>query len=253
MNTLKPVSRTNLSEQVALQIVQMISAARWKPGEKLPAESQLCKVFQVGRSSLREALKSLAFVGVVRMRAGEGTYVEETPSKFIDRVLAHGLLNTQKDVDDLSETRIALETELVALCAERATAEDLQGLGDLVKVMHGPLPGGNEQFLDLDVRFHLSIATASKNPVLSQLLQTIRDLLKELITKSLQVPGSREVACTQHSAILEAIRQRNPRKARTAMRNHLRTFQRAYKIILEASGPGRKPEEYSMATPERGK
>lgn len=246
IRTLKPVSRTSLSERVAIEIMRMISTSQWKEGEKLPSEAELCKAFQVGRSTLREALKSLAFVGVVRGRPGEGTYVVGGPTKFIDRVLAQGQLNTEKDVNDLCETRIALETELAALCAERRTAENLQDLESLMQRMQGPLPEGEKQFLDLDVMFHLSIAAGSKNPLLTQLLQTIRGQLQELIMRSLQIPGSRDVACAEHSAIFDAIRQRNQHKARNAMRHHLHTFQKAYKICLEAASANRKPEEYSL-------
>jgi len=241
MNTLKPVSRQSLSEQVAWQVVHMISAGRWKQGEKLPSEADMCKVFQIGRSTLREALKSLAFVGVIRMRAGEGTYVAENPSKFIDRILAHGLLRTEKDVANLCETRAALETELAALCAERATPEDLQDIESFVRQMHGPVPVGDDQFVTSDMLFHFAIAAGSKNQVLSQLLQTIRNLLAESITLGLEVPGAREQACQEHAAILKAIRQRSPQEARAAMSYHLKRTLERYKHIKEAPVEGLDP------------
>ena len=82
---LKPVSRTTLSEQVAKQLASEIESGRWKPGEKLPSEADLCRVFNVGRSSLREALKSLSFIGLISIRAGGGSYVADERSKYIDR------------------------------------------------------------------------------------------------------------------------------------------------------------------------
>lgn len=252
METLKPLARANLSERVAIEIMQKILTSHWKEGQKLPSEAELCKAFQIGRSTLREALKSLAFVGVVQGRHGEGTYVVGGPTKFVNRMLAHGLLNADNDIDNIYEARIALETELAALCAERRTTDDLQNLERLIKEMRGPLPGGNEQFLNLDITFHLSIAAGAKNPILNQLLETIRNLLREFITGSLQIPRSREVACKEHTAIVRAIRQRNPRKASTAMRHHLQTFQKAYKICLEAASANKKPEEYSLTEPKRG-
>ena len=244
MNHLRPVSRFTLSEQVATQIVSAISTGRWKPGDRLPSESELCLALHIGRLTLREALKSLAFVGVVHMRAGDGTYVADGPSKFLDRVFTHGLLNTEKDVDDLWETRMVLETELAALCAERATDSDRADLHRLIGQMKEVTgPGREEQFLALDLQFHLSIAAYSKNQVLAQLLRTIRELLRELIMKSLQVPGNLELAYAEHLAILEALEQRNPSNARKAMRHHLRTFQQQYKILHQALHPkGDSPE-----------
>src|SRR5450755_2788750 len=108
--SLKPVSRTTLSEQVALQLASELKAKRWKPGEKLPSEAELCKVFHVGRSTLREALKSLSFVGMIRMRAGGGSYVSEQRSRYMDGpFLAKGALNTEEDINDLCEARLLLE------------------------------------------------------------------------------------------------------------------------------------------------
>jgi GntR family transcriptional repressor for pyruvate dehydrogenase complex len=231
MTELKPVFRVTLSQQVATQIAGMISAGRWKPGEKLPSEAALCQTFHVGRSTLREALKSLAFIGLVRMKAGEGTYVADGSTKFLENAFAQGLLTTEKDIEDLCETRLLLETELVALCAQRASDSDLQKIAALVEAMQESLSQGEEAFLPLDVQFHIAIADASQNQVLAQLLRTIRELLREVVMKSQKVPGARELAYAQHREILEALKQRNPRKARVAMREHLQTFQRGLMVM----------------------
>ena len=235
MRTLKPISRTTLSEQVGVQLIRMISAGRWKPGQRLPSEIELCRAFNIGRSTLREALKSLAFVGMVRMRAGDGTFVAEGFSKIVDRVLSHGLLHTEKDVNDLWETRMVLESELAALCAQRATNEDLVNLERLVNAMRRSATRGGEGFQELDVEFHLTIAACAKNQVLAQLLRTIRDLVQELIIKTQQIPGAPELAYRHHRAIFQALKQRNPRKARAAMRTHLHAFEQRFRILARAS------------------
>jgi len=67
---LKPVSHTTLSEQVALQLATELAAKRWQPGDNLPSEAELCRAFNVGRSTVREALRSLAIIGMIRTRAG---------------------------------------------------------------------------------------------------------------------------------------------------------------------------------------
>jgi DNA-binding FadR family transcriptional regulator len=122
---LRAVERVTLGEQVALQLAEMIAERRWKTGEKLPPEMELCAALNVGRSTLREGLKSLAFIGMVRMRAGDGTYVAEPARGLLDRILAKGLLKTEKDLADVCETRMILEIELAGLAAEPATAEDV--------------------------------------------------------------------------------------------------------------------------------
>lgn len=231
---LKPVSRTTLSEQVAMQLASELAARRWKPGEKLPSEAELCKVFKVGRSTLREALKSLAFIGMIRMRAGGGSYVAEQRSKYMDGpLLAKGVLNTEKDVNDLSEARLMLETEVAGLCAQRATEQDLDSLEKIVSEMKTAIDKGGKGFRELDLSFHLAIAAASKNQIMADLLRHIREGLQEMITKSLLLPAGMELAYKQHRAILEVLKQRNPEKARKAMRTHLRAFQRGYKVLFQ--------------------
>jgi len=233
ISPLKPVSRTTLSEQVAVQLAAEVAAKRWQPGDKLPSEAELCRAFNVGRSTLREALKSLAFVGIIRMRAGGGSYVAERPSKYVNRpLLARGILNTEKDVTDLSEARLVLETELASLCARRVTRRELATLEDLTRKMKVAKDEDRAKFQQLDLEFHLSIAGSSKNEVLAELLGHIRGALQELIRKSLLLPNGMDLACKQHEKILEALKQRNPAAARKAIRAHLSAFQRGYKVLL---------------------
>jgi GntR family transcriptional regulator, transcriptional repressor for pyruvate dehydrogenase complex len=230
---LKPVSRTTLSEQVALQLAEELAAKRWQPGDKLPSEAELCRAFNVGRSTLREALKSLAFVGLIRMRAGGGSYVAERSSEFTKgRLLAEGVLTTQADVREFSEARLIIETELAGLCAQRASRRDLAILEDLVRKMDAAKNEDGVRFQQLDLNFHLSIASASKNRVLAELLGNIRGSLQELIRKSLLLPRGMELACGQHQKILSALKQRNPEKARKAIRTHLTAFQQGYKALF---------------------
>jgi len=120
MPTLKAVSRVTLGEQVAAQLADQITEGRWRPGDKLPSESELCATLHIGRSTLREALKSLAFIGLVQMRPGEGTYVLDGTQLLVDRIRTRGLLKSEKDLQDVGEARMILETELAALAAERA-------------------------------------------------------------------------------------------------------------------------------------
>jgi len=236
MSQLRAVERVTLAEQVAVQIAEMIGARRWNTGEKLPPEADLCAALNVGRSTLREALKSLAFIGMVRMRPGDGTYVAEPSRGILHRILAIGLLKTEKDLGDVCETRMILETELAALAAERATTGDVELLERLIAKGGQILNENPHSYTEVDLEFHLAIARASQNKLLPHILTGIRALLFEWIAKSQEVPGLRENAHEQHKRIFQVISERDPEAARKEMHAHLEAFQRAYKLL------GRLPE-----------
>jgi GntR family transcriptional repressor for pyruvate dehydrogenase complex len=231
MSTLKPVSRVTLAEQVAGQISDQIAEGRWKPGEKLPTEAELCTALRIGRSTLREALKSLAFVGMVQMRPGEGTYVIQKSRLLIDRIMARGALKTDQELQDVGELRLILEGEIAALAAERALPEDLEKLESIVCAMTASIESGGRNYVDLDVEFHLAISQCAKNQMLYQLLSPIRGVLTEWISKSQELPGIQENAHRQHVKILSAIRSRNPEKARHAMKTHLHTCEKTFSLL----------------------
>jgi len=236
MGPLKPVSRTTLSEQVAMQLAAELEAKRWAPGEKLPSEAELCKVFNVGRSTLREALKSLSFIGMIRMRAGGGSYVADQRSKYLEGplALAKGMLNTEKEVNDFCEARLLIETEIAGLCAQRATSQDFRNLEKIVREMKVIADDDGKAATNLDMNFHMTLAAAAGNNVLTELLKHIRGGLQEFIERSLVLPAGSDLAYKQHRALLEVLRQRNPSTARKAMRTHLRAFQRGYKVLFKS-------------------
>lgn len=219
----------------------MVTAGKWRPGDRLPPEVELCKILHIGRSTLREALKSLAFVGLVEMRHGEGTFVAGGTDHLLDRILAKGLIRSEKTVADVCEARIVLETELVALSAERITDAEITVLKDLVDLMGDHLEAEDSLFEDLDLEFHLQIAASSKNPILQQVMNPIRDLVREWIKKSQQFPGLRVNAHVQHQAILDALIQRKPDRARKMMREHLQTFLRAVSLLENSAAPEANP------------
>jgi GntR family transcriptional regulator, transcriptional repressor for pyruvate dehydrogenase complex len=231
MSTLRPVSRVTLGEQVAAQLSDQIAEGRWKPGEKLPSESELCFAMSIGRSTLREALKALAFVGMVQMRPGEGTYVIEGSGLLIERIMARGLLKTDKELQDVGEVRLLIEGETAALAAERAGPSDLDKLNALMEEMTASLTGIGREFVDLDVEFHIAIAQGAKNQMLYELLSPIRGVLKEWISKSQELPGIKENAHRQHAKILAAIRRREPDKAKHEMRAHLQTCEKMFSLL----------------------
>lgn len=234
MRNLKPVNRSTLGEQVALQIIQLIAKRKWPPGYRIPSEADLCATLQVGRSTIREALRSLAFVGIIRIVNGGGSYVSDERSDLIHHVFNQGLLSSEVDIRNLTEVRVSLECQSASLCAERRTDGNLESLNDLVKSMELSAREKAEDFLSLDLEFHMTIAEASQNILLSKMLSTIRDLLIEYISKSQQLRGARKRAAREHQLILDAIKNQDSQRASEFMRQHLEKFFHEF-VLLETS------------------
>jgi DNA-binding FadR family transcriptional regulator len=222
ISPLQPVVRETLVEQVSTRLIELIAASHWKQGERLPAEPLLAKELGIGRSTLREAINSLTFLGILQVRRGEGTFVGNGSTRLLDRCPVSGLLRTDFDLDHIGDARILLECELVARCAQKATEADLAKLAELEKRMEDTRELSTAAFTELDLTFHIRIAEAAGNPVLEQLFRTTRGLLQEWILRSQKNTQARGVAQRGHSEILAALRKRDAAKARKAMEKHLR-------------------------------
>ncbi|MDE3000832.1 MAG: FadR/GntR family transcriptional regulator [Gemmatimonadota bacterium] len=221
-----PVRRTSLSDEIVGQIIDLISRDVLKPGDRLPPERSLCKQFDVGRTSLREALRTLAVMGILEARVGEGTFVSDNTGRYLEKSLSWGLLLDPKEVSDLVETRLMLESRNAFLAAERATEADLRELDRTIRGIEASRDRSDE-FLEFDVQFHLAVARATQNSILRNLLVMIRNYLQEWIRASLEEPATHtaevraRMSVEEHGKILRAIRKRDAEAAQRAMEEHI--------------------------------
>lgn len=222
---MRPVQRTSVSDAIIAQITDLIERNVLKPGDRLPPERELCKRFRVGRSSLREALRSLSMMGLLEGRVGEGTFVCDK-GQYVERTLQWGFLLDRKKLQDLSETRMMLESQNAYLAAERATPADLAAMADALAGMAEGLADAGH-FLASDLQFHLLIAQATHNSILYSLLETTRSYLQEWIKESLAEPSlaehRAELSLAEHRQILAALQRRDAEAARQAMAAHIRS------------------------------
>jgi GntR family transcriptional repressor for pyruvate dehydrogenase complex len=217
---IKRVTKISISDEIAKQIMDLISRGELKPGDHLPSERELCKDFGASRSSLREALRCLSIVGVLNARVGEGTSVSEDGEKFLRKIIEWRLITERHDIENLLEVRMALEGVSAANTARHATAEQVEELRKLVAKMQTSLKD-EKAFAALDLEFHVAIAEASGNELVSDLIALVRGQLLKALHKVLVVPHALPLALKEHVAIFEAIERRDPDAARRAMQAHL--------------------------------
>ena len=222
----KPVYRTvrtsRLFEQIVKQVEDSILSGQLKPGDQLPAERDLAQRFGVSRTAVREAVKTLREKGLVEAYSGKGTFITNGTSEAIRQSLDLMIrINQTEGSAHLAELRQVLEPEIAALAATRIEEQLLSTMREAVAIMdrnlHDP-----DAYVEADLDFHLALAEAAGNPLILSLLDSIVGLLREQRSRIFNVDGGPERGQYHHKRILAAIENRDPEKARDAMRAHLK-------------------------------
>ena len=220
----KPISPKKISAQIAEQIRSSILSGEFTPGDKLPPERELAEMFGVSRPSVREALNMLAASGLVMSYQGGGTVVLSLVETSAGNSLSELIRSQQERALDVIEVRKGMESWTAYYAAQRALPEDLRRMEEIVNGMERNLASMSPSE-DLDANFHIVIARATHNVVWLHLMQNIFDAMKEFqqsVWRAVYLTGQdHQLLYRHHYSIFEAIRNRNPEAARTAMAEHL--------------------------------
>lgn len=218
---MEPIGKRDVSLAVAKAILEAIKAERFKPGDRLPPMKELCEELQVGISSVREGLKQLQSMGVVKIVQGKGTYLNEILDLEHFLTSFKGIINLQKqDFFNTMEVRKIIECEAARLSAERVSEDDVIRLSEILDKMKDSVTNLDE-YISLDTEFHMKIANCSENPVLVMILESIRGLISSIIEEISAIPGQAEEGNTYHETIYQAIKSRKPNIAYQKMKDHL--------------------------------
>jgi len=215
------IRKTRVSEDIIEQVRDLITSGRLKPGDRLPAERDLARALSVGRSAVREAIRAMEIVGMVGVRAGEGTFVIALAGNAGSDPLSGPLYQAWSTQHKLFEVRRVIEPDLAALAARRATAEQIEKLRTILVEQEAVIRRG-ETGVKPDTMFHYLIAEATGNEVLVRIVDSLMDLLLKTREASLQDDQRRTQSLMQHRAILRAIETRKPDLAERRMREHIR-------------------------------
>ena len=220
------VSTNRVSEEIAGQIKRAILSGKLKPGDKLPTERELVEQFHTSRVSVREAVRSLEHLGLVKIKrgAGGGTYVtgaDHHPvaeSFWVKMQLSKGTLN------HLTEARLMLEPGLCRLAAQHATAQDLERLKAVVEQQEAMVRAGKETS-SYDLKFHRTLIDAAHNPILSLTTFSVIDLLVNAVQQARIGAGLTVHVVNFHRAIYNALFDRNGERAARLMAEHVADIQ----------------------------
>jgi DNA-binding FadR family transcriptional regulator len=210
---------TKRSDKVITALIEYIKKNNLKPNDKLPSQSDLCKLFGVGNTSMREALVILQALGVIRSQHGMGWYIGDFNVINSLQVIAPLIQNfSDADSDAIMQTRLLLEPGITRLAAQHITEKGLQQLNHAFKRMQETASDPFlSEFREQDRIFHLALSRECGNPVL-RLLGT---LLTGLFFSQVYPSGEFEETVKHHQNILEAVKRIDPQGAEKAMADHI--------------------------------
>lgn len=217
--TIKKIKYHRVYEDVIEQIKNLILEGNLSPGDVLPTERELAQAFGISRGTLREAFRILEREGLIDARPGGGRFLSksldivEDKNRIMDNI-------ERATIIELLEARELFETGIVELAAMRATEEDIAEI-EAAFVKWGEIDLEGEDRSKPDQAFHLSIAKATHNVVLVNMIDLHMDLLQRTLSKTAVIPGRKREVYEEHKQILQAIKERNPVKAKLALLNHL--------------------------------
>jgi len=213
----------NLSDQVTDFLISEIKKGAFRPGELLPSEAELSRLFNVSRTVIREALGRLKYDGLLESSRGSKSKVTAGGAK---RAFRMNRLddNSLIEIGYLYEFRAILECEAAALAANRRTDDDLKKMKSLIKAMDKACQNADDATIE-NVNFHRAVTKASKNPFLSDFMNFLGNKILDLVQadrNSSPHAGLPLEVQNEHIIIFEAINQQKPDKARKAILMHLK-------------------------------
>jgi GntR family transcriptional repressor for pyruvate dehydrogenase complex len=213
ISALRPIPSRRITQQVQEQLKELILSGTFHPGERLPSERDLTEAFGVSRTAIREGLRALEAIGLVVIRHGSGVYVSEALPTPGDSKVIRRPQSQPRGPRELIEVRLIVEPEIGALAALRATAQDLDRLRDDVEQFRAQF--GTVRRPPADLQFHVDLCKATHNGPLLVIVQWVI----QFYAKSGQVAKMKDVL--DHERIYLAVRARDSKAARDAMRAHL--------------------------------
>lgn len=239
-----PVTRVKMPEWVTQALSELIRGGSYLPGTRLPSESQMARDYGVSRTVIREAVSRLKSEGLVESRQGSGVFVREAGANLAFRIAPKKVSSVQHLLH-VAELRGSVESEIAALAAERATPTQVAEIGLRLQAIAGDVAKGGDG-VAADIEFHRSIARASGNPHFLTLWDFLSHFLSSTIkiTRAIEAQKKQTVeqVVEEHSAIYEAIFNKDPASARIAARKHIEmSAHRIRNIPPDFLGPAYDP------------
>ena len=231
-----PVSRVRTYELVLQRIEKQIVSGSLRAGQRLPPERELAELLGVSRPAVREALRVLEAQGAVRSQVGQGpgsgTTIERVPSDALTRLLRLHVALGSFPFEDVIETRVTLERSIVVLACRNARPENMVRMRALLHTMDEP-EITRETFNQLDIDFHVELAEAGGNRLMSDMTRAIRESVRIPFLATVTAmpdtgksswPSMLDSLRAEHHAVFSALEAGEGDKAADLLEFHIRSF-----------------------------
>lgn len=220
-----PIKKNNLSDAVYHRLLQMINDGVFKPGQKLPPEAELCVIFGVSRTALREGIKSLAGMNILGIEHGRGTFVMENPNIIVEEDVLSTILG-RESVENMIEFRGVIDVGVARHAALNATPKDLEAMRKSLELMERAFkvePADSELYIKGDMLFHYSMCKATQNPLFEKVgWPLVKYTIKRGFSRILNRTELMRNGLEEHMRIYESIRLKDVEGALENMKKHLK-------------------------------
>lgn len=228
---IKPIETKKRYALVIDKILDLIRKGAFKVNDRLLPERLMAKKLGVSRPSVREAYSALEIVGILESRAGSGTYVKSGSIDNFFKQKIEDISSKEESPYEIIEVRKIIEPEIVVLAAKNSTPTDISEIEKVLEKMKSEMVGDKSYTLKADALFHLRIAKASGNAVLLNVMKYILDLTEERLWETIRAeivkkPGHLEKDIKYHESILDCIRNKDAKNARSLMKRHFNEIQK---------------------------
>jgi DNA-binding FadR family transcriptional regulator len=220
--SIRPIHRESVPSSIINLIIDLLISKKLKPGDQLPTELDLAQQLGVGRNSVREAINTLSYIGVVNIKRGIGTFISESMPASVVNPLVLDLIFEQKTSIEIIELRLLIETAVAEMVIQKASDEDIQKLDAANERLRiaatGEIPG-SQDLRDLDINFHETLLQLTNNRPLQKIGKAIYTLFLASIEKTVEQDPLRAVK--NHRLIIDAVKKRDPVLLRKHMKESL--------------------------------
>jgi GntR family transcriptional repressor for pyruvate dehydrogenase complex len=227
-----------LSQKIERNIERAIREKKLPIGSKLPSERELCEMFAVSRTALREALRRLSARGLIQIKKGSGMVVTNIDMKdaISSLNLYYDLKFDENLISQIIELRLAFEPEIARMAALNRTEEDIKNMEANLLEFAKCNPDNTQLESDIDNRFHLAVARATENPFVIVTMEPIHNLLPRMRNFIYaNIDGEKEITLGYHKEIVNAIREKDADRACEKMQAHLDRNMHVYNKFFKQS------------------